>query len=148
MKCPKCQNMDTKVVDSRVIEDGQAIRRRRECEFCSHRFTTFERRGFTELLVVKKDGSKEMYDRQKLKRALILAFAKRKFDKEEIETLLNNLEMQWLAEGAEITSQQIGEDVLRVLKEIDPIAFVRFASVYRSFGDLDDFAKLLEKNKK
>lgn len=145
MKCPKCQNMDTKVVDSRVIESGQAIRRRRECEFCSHRYTTFERRGFTELLIIKKDGSKEMYDRQKLKKAILLAFAKRKFDKEEIDTLLNNLEMQRLSESNEISSQQIGEDVLRVLKEVDPIAFVRFASVYRSFQGLDDFAALLAK---
>ncbi len=147
MKCPKCQNMDTKVIDSRVVEWWQAIRRRRECEFCGHRFTTFEKRGFTELLVIKKDGSKEMYDRQKLKKAILLAFAKRKFEWEEIDTMLNNLEMQWVADHNEIQSQQIWDDVLRVLKEVDPIAFVRFASVYRSFEDLDDFAQLLKKNK-
>jgi len=145
MKCPKCQNMDTKVVDSRVIEAWQAIRRRRECEFCTHRFTTFERRGYTELLVIKKDGSKEMYDRQKLKKAILLAFAKRSFEKEQIETLLNNLEMQWLSENTEIKSSQIGEDVLRVLKEFDPVAFVRFASVYRSFNGFEDFSTLIKK---
>jgi len=137
--------MDTKVVDSRVIEEGQSIRRRRECEFCEHRFTTFERREFADLIVVKKAGSKEMYDRQKLKKALLLAFAKRSFDKEVIETMLNNLEMEWLAEATEISSSQIGEDVLRVLKEIDPVAFVRFASVYRSFKGFDDFAEIIQK---
>jgi transcriptional repressor NrdR len=136
--------MDTKVVDSRVIEEGQTIRRRRECEFCAHRFTTFEKRGYTELLVIKRDGSKEMYDRQKLKKAILLAFAKRSFEKEVIETLLNNLEMEWIAESAEISSQKIGEDVLRVLKEVDPVAFVRFASVYRSFDGFEDFAGVLK----
>ncbi len=144
MKCPKCQNMDTKVIDSRVIEEWQTIRRRRECEFCQHRYTTFERRWFTELVVVKKDGSKEMYDRQKLKNALILSFAKRKFDKDQIETIINNLEMQRLAEKSEITSTQIGDDILNVLKEIDPVVYVRFASVYRSFSNLDDFKKIIE----
>jgi len=147
MKCPKCQNMETKVIDSRVVENGQAIRRRRECEFCGHRFTTFEKRWFTELLVVKKDGSKEMYDRSKLKKAVLLAFAKRKFEKNEIDTLLNNLELQWLSDGNEVASQKIWDDVLNVLKGIDPIAFVRFASVYRAFDNLEDFAKLLKHNK-
>jgi len=98
MKCPKCQNMDTKVVDSRAIEDGQTIRRRRECEFCNNRFTTFERKGFTELMVIKKDGKKEMYDRQKLKKSLMLSFAKREFNNEKIENLLNILENEWMAE--------------------------------------------------
>jgi len=144
MKCPKCQNMDTKVIDSRVIEEWQTIRRRRECEFCQHRFTTFERRWFTELVVVKKDGSKEMYDRQKLKNALILSFAKRKFDKDQIDTIINNLEMQRLAEKNEITTTQIGDDILNILKEIDPVVYVRFASVYRSFSNLNDFKKIIE----
>ena len=139
MKCPKCQNMDTKVVDSRVIEDGQTIRRRRECEFCAHRFTTFERRGFTELMVIKRDGTKEMYDRQKVKQSLLLSFAKRDFDKEQIDTVLNNLELQRLAESNEVSSHQIGDDILRVLKELDAVAYVRFASVYKSFGGLEDF---------
>jgi len=86
-----------------------------------------------------------MYDRQKLKKAILLAFAKRSFEKEQIETLLNNLEMQWLAENTEIKSSQIGEDVLRVLKDIDPVAFVRFASVYRSFDSFEDFSTLINK---
>ena len=85
MKCPKCWNLETKVVDSRVIDDWQTIRRRRECEFCNNRFTTFERREFTDLTVVKKDGKKELYDRQKIKRALMLSLAKREYDSEKIE---------------------------------------------------------------
>jgi len=143
MKCPKCQSVETKVVDSRVIENNQTIRRRRECEFCQHRFTTFERKWFTEFWVIKKDWSKEMYDRQKLKKAILLAFAKRPFEKDEIETLLNNLEMQRLSSGTEVKSQQIWEDILLVLKEIDPVVYIRFASVYRSFNDFDDFKKAI-----
>ncbi len=136
--------MDTKVIDSRTIENGQTIRRRRECEFCNNRFTTFERRGTTELLVIKKDGTKEMYDRQKLKKAILLSFAKRNIDKEQLENIINNLESQRSNDGNEITSLQIGEDILRVLKEIDPVAYVRFASVYRSFNNFDDFKKLID----
>lgn len=144
MKCPKCQNMDTKVIDSRVIENWQTIRRRRECEFCAHRYTTFERRGYTELLIIKKDGSKEMYDRDKLKKALMLSFAKRKFEKDHIETMLNNMEMQRLAEWSEIESTKIGDDVMAFLKEMDSVAYLRFASVYKSFKDFDDFKKIIE----
>ncbi len=144
MKCPKCQSMETKVIDSRVIEDGQSIRRRRECEYCHHRFTTFERKWYTELVVIKKDGSKEMYDRQKLKKALLLSFAKRAIDKEQIENMINNLEAEWSSERNEITSKEIWDDVLRALKKIDPVAYVRFASVYKSFNSLQDFQKFIE----
>lgn len=139
MKCVKCQNMDTKVVDSRMIDNWQSIRRRRECEFCGNRFTTFERKWTTELMVIKKNWEKQMYDRHKLKRALMLAFAKRKIDKEEIENIINNLESQRSAEKNEITSKEIGDDILKTLKEIDPVAYVRFASVYQSFDNLEDF---------
>jgi len=144
MKCPKCQNMDTKVIDSRVIEDGWTIRRRRECEFCKHRFTTFERRNSTELVVSKKNWTKEVYDRQKLKHALVLSFAKRKVQQDEIETLLNNLEMQRVSEWSEITSVKIWDDVLRVLKWVDPVAYVRFVSVYKSFKDIKDFKQFID----
>lgn len=144
MKCPKCQNMDTKVVDSRVIDDWQTIRRRRECEFCENRFTTFERKGFTELMVVKKDWKKEMYDRQKLKKSLMLSFAKREFNNEKIENLLNSLENEWMAEWKEIDSKKIWEDILKMLKEIDPVVYIRFASVYKSFEDVEDFKKFIE----
>ena len=144
MKCPKCQNLETKVIDSRVIDDWQTIRRRRECEFCNNRFTTFERREFTDLTVVKKDGKKELYDRQKIKRALMLAFAKREFDTEKIWEILNNLENQRTSEWDEISSQKIGDDILEVLKELDPVAYIRFASVYKSFDNLEDFKKFIE----
>ena len=107
MKCGKCKNLDTKVIDSRIIENGQVIRRRRECEFCNFRFTTFERVGVTDLMVVKKDESKEMYDRLKLKRAILLAFAKTNIKNEEIEDMLSNLEIKWQSQGSEISSQQI-----------------------------------------
>ena len=144
MKCPKCQNVETKVVDSRVIDDWQTIRRRRECEFCWNRFTTFERKGFTELVVVKKDWKKEMYDRQKLKKALLLAFAKREFSNEKIENILNDLENQWTSEWSEITSKKIWDDILIALKEVDPVVYIRFASVYKSFDSLEDFRKFID----
>jgi transcriptional repressor NrdR len=99
MNCPKCNNVDTKVVDSRVIDDGQAIRRRRECEYCQQRFTTFEKKGYTELVVVKKDGTKEIYDKSKLKRAILLSFAKRTMHHEDIENMVSKLEIQWSSEG-------------------------------------------------
>ena len=145
MKCHKCQNLETKVIDSRVIDDWQTIRRRRECEFCNNRFTTFERREFTDLTVVKKDGKKELYDRQKIKRALMLSLAKREYDSEKIEDILNNLESQRTSEWDEISSQKIGDDILEVLKELDPVAYIRFASVYKSFDNLEDFRKFIEK---
>lgn len=144
MKCPKCQNMDTKVIDSRTIEEWQTIRRRRECEFCNNRFTTFERKWFTELMVIKKDGKKEMYDRQKLKKSLMLSFAKREFNSEKIENLLNILENKWMTEWNEISSKKIWNDILKMLKEIDPVVYIRFASVYKSFEGVEDFKKFIE----
>lgn len=143
MKCPKCQNAETKVVDSRVIDDWQTIRRRRECEFCGNRFTTFERREFTELVVVKRDWKKEMYDRQKVKKALLLSFAKREFNNEKIDNILNDLEMKRTWEWDEISSQKIGDDVLEMLKETDPVVYIRFASVYKDFDSLEDFRKFI-----
>jgi transcriptional repressor NrdR len=131
------------VIDSRIIDNGQTIRRRRECEFCGFRFTTFERVGITDLLVIKKDGSKEMYDRLKLKRAILLSFAKTDSKNEEIENMLNILEIKRQSQGNEITSQQIGDDVLDLLKQDYPVPYVRFASVYKSFEGLEDFKMLI-----
>ena len=121
MKCAKCNNPDTKVVDSRIVDNWQTIRRRRECEVCGHRFTTFERVWVTELMVIKKDWSKEMYDRSKLKKAILLAFAKTDFTNEEIENLLNTLEIKWQSEWSEIQSSVIWDDVLELLKNDDKI---------------------------
>jgi len=136
--------MDTKVIDSRTIENWQTIKRRRECEFCNNRFTTFERRWTTELIVIKKDWTKEIYDRQKLKKALLLSFAKREINQESLESVLNNLETQRSSEWNEISSIKIWEDILTALKEIDIVAYIRFASVYRSFNNLQDFKKFID----
>jgi len=144
MKCPKCSNADTKVIDSRVVENGQAIRRRRECEYCETRFTTFERRGSTDLTVVKKDGNKELYDRMKIKKALLLAYAKREVSNDHIEEMINQLEAQRSSQWSEITSSQIGKDIVLMLKENDPVAYVRFASVYLSFNTLEDFESIVK----
>lgn len=144
MKCPKCKNMDSKVVDSRMIEEGTIIRRRRECERCAYRFTTFERIGLTELVVIKRDGTKELYDRAKLRKAVMLAFAKRPLNAEVIDLMINNLEISWQNAGSEVSSQKIGDDILSALKEIDPVVYVRFASVYQSFENFSDFKQFIE----
>ena len=143
MKCSKCNQPDTKVIDSRLIEDGQTIRRRRECEKCGFRFTTFERVGVTDLMVVKKNGTKEFYDRLKLKRAIMLAFANSVVTSEEINNLLNTLELSWIT-GNIITSEKIAEDVMMALKDDYPVAYVRYISVYKKFKSLDDFKSLLQ----
>ena len=144
MKCPKCSNMDSKVVDSRMIEEGGVIRRRRECERCGHRYTTFERIGNVELGVIKKDWTKEMYDRAKLKKAVMLAFAKRSVQPDVIDALISNLEVKWQSEGSEVLSTKIWEDILASLREIDPVVYVRFASVYQSFNSFEDFKQFIE----
>ncbi len=141
MHCPKCSHNATKVIDSRVIENGAATRRRRQCESCGYRFTTFERRGPEELIVIKKDATKELYDRSKIKKSILLSFAKRKVSPEQIETLIADLEAQWSKSWTEIHTTKIGEDVVAALKEVDPVAYIRFASVYLKFETLDDFKK-------
>ena len=144
MKCPKCSNMDSKVVDSRMIEEWGVIRRRRECERCGHRYTTFERIGNVELVVIKKDWTKEMYDRAKLKKAVMLAFAKRSVQPDVIDALISNLEVKRQSEGSEVLSTKIWEDILASLREIDPVVYVRFASVYQSFNSFEDFKQFIE----
>jgi len=146
MKCPKCGYPSTRVLDSRVVDDWMAIRRRRECEKCGYRFTTFERPAIKELVVIKRDWSRQIYDREKIKRGLLLAFAKRPVGGAQIEQIINELESKWVGEGKEITSSKIGEDILQKLREVDPVAYVRFASVYKKFESLEDFAKILQEN--
>ena len=136
--------MDSKVVDSRMIEDGSIIRRRRECERCWHRFSTFERIWLTELTVIKKDWTKELYDRAKLRKSVLLAFAKRPYSPDAVDSLLTNLEIEWQANGHEITSKQIWDDILEGLKQMDPVVYVRFASVYKSFDSFEDFKHLID----
>lgn len=140
MQCPRCHHIETKVIDSRDVDNYSTIRRRRECLWCGSRFTTFERVWFTELMVVKKDGTKELYNRDKLKKSIMLAFAKRnQVNVEDIHNLVSNLEMKWLEWGNEISSHKIGEDVVDALKELDFVAYIRFASVYKQFKTIDDF---------
>ena len=141
MKCPFCGQPDSKVIDSRPTADGSSIRRRRECESCQKRFTTFETVETVQIIVVKKSGVKELFDKQKLLSGVLKATEKRPVDAvaivNEIEAELQNSLRQ------EVTSIEIGEMVMRKLKERDEVAYVRFASVYREFKDIDTFLKEL-----
>ncbi len=143
MKCPACANMDTKVIDSRVVEDGLGIRRRRSCEYCQQRFTTYEKVAVTDLIVIKRDGAKQMYDRDKLKRALVVAFGKNNFSLERIDEIISKLENKRSGSGKQIESKTIGEDVLDMLRDEDDIAYVRFASVFMEFETKKDFKEFL-----
>jgi len=145
MQCPKCKNPETKVIDSRVAEQGKMIRRRRECEKCGRRFTTFERAELSSLLVKKKDGTFEPYNREKLESGIWSACGKRPVTQMKIDEMLTGLEEKWNANKKGISSQTIGNDVMEALKKIDQIAYVRFASVYRSFKDVDEFKEELAK---
>lgn len=153
MRCPFCANPDTKVVDSRPTEEGQAIRRRRECESCYKRFTTYETVEEIPLMVVKKDGSRETFDRNKMMQGIIRACEKRPIPFAEIEKMVSAIETGLSnMMKKEMESYEIGEFVMDHLKKIDDVAYVRFASVYRRFTDADDFKaeieKLLEKDTK
>ena len=142
MKCPKCGDMDSKVVDSRIVDDGRGIRRRRECEYCQYRFTTFEKVGITYLFIIKKNWSKQIYDRDKLTNSITLAFAKRNINTAKIEEMINELELKWSG-LKEISSSKLGEDVLKSLKKYDTVAYIRFASVYKQFDSLEDFENII-----
>lgn len=140
MRCPKCGCEESKVVDSRPSESADAIRRRRECVGCGYRFTTYERREEVPLLVVKKDGTKETFDRQKLMRGLLAATVKRNINIETLDELIGDIEADLRDQGqTEVLSQDLGRLVLVKLRDIDKVAYVRFASVYRDFKDVDEF---------
>ncbi len=143
MHCPHCSTDDTAVVDSRLAEDGRAIRRRRECGKCGHRFTTYERQDISSLIVVKRDGTREPYSRSKLERGLWLACTKRPVTQEQIAGLLNKLEDQWSSAGTEVESTKIGSEVMEELRNLDKIAYIRFASVHREFADVEEFKEEL-----
>lgn len=145
VRCPFCAALDDKVLDSRVSKDGREIRRRRECEGCSRRFTTYERVEESMPLVVKVDGRREPFDRNKVERGLQFAFAKRPVAQAEVKTLAEDIEREVSELGvSEISSREIGERVLPRLRALDQVAYVRFASIYRDFRDLDGFAKELD----
>lgn len=145
MRCPSCGYQESKVIDSRPSDDGAAIRRRRECLECQHRFTTYERLGDSPLLITKSDGSTETYDRNKLMRGVTVACAKRPISPDQITSLIDDIEGELRSMPRnEILSTSLGTMVLERLRELDDVAFVRFASVYRDFKNVDEFAQALE----
>jgi transcriptional repressor NrdR len=145
MKCPFCSNADTQVVETRVAEDGDFIRRRRQCIACEKRFTTYERPDVTFPAVVKKDGRRIDYERAKLLASMNLALRKRPVSTEQVDGAVERIEEKLLTLGVrEIPSTRIGELVMRELKKLDKVAYVRFASVYRSFEDIDEFKTLVD----
>jgi len=145
MICPKCQHNDTRVLDSRETDGHKAVRRRRECEKCANRFTTFERLENNKFVVVKKDGSRERYDREKVEKGVWIACEKRKVTEDQVTSMINGLEEEWSNVGKEIPSKSIGEGIMKALRKLDEVAYIRFASVYRQFKDLESFKKELQK---
>ena len=140
MRCPYCNHSDSKVVDSRASKEGDAIRRRRECLKCEKRYTTYERIEEVAQMVIKKDGRREQFDRWKLKAGLLKAVEKRPVTLDQLEHLIDEVERQLFSSTEhEVTTIQIGEAVMNKLKGIDEVAYVRFASVYRQFKDLNEF---------
>lgn len=145
MRCPRCHNNHSRVIDSRQADDGRAIRRRRECENCSNRFTTFERIEATPLLVIKKNGTREEFNRDKILRGLIRSAEKRPVGMEQMEQIVDKVENRIRSLGEnEISSNLIGEYVMEELVDVDEISYIRFASVYRQFKDMSVFLKELQ----
>jgi transcriptional repressor NrdR len=155
MRCPFCASLETQVKDSRPADDHTTIRRRRVCDDCGGRFTTFERVQLRELTVVKRSGRRAPFDRDKLARSVSVALRKRDVSPERVERVINGIVSQLESMGeTEVTSQQVGETIMEALKNLDHVAYVRFASVYRNFSEAKDFGaivdelKLKEKEKK
>ena len=145
MKCPYCQHADTQVTDSRLTPDANAIKRRRECKGCERRFTTYERIERVPLTVVKKDNSREPYKRDKIQRSIGLAVTKRKVSADQVEAAVDGIEAELYNRGVtEVSSDDVGELVMQRLRELDEVAYIRFASVYRNFADLDDMREEME----
>lgn len=153
MKCPYCGNPDTRVIDSRPAEDGNSIRRRRSCDVCSKRFTTYEKVETIPLIIIKKDNNREQYNRGKIENGILRACYKRPVSAEMIQRSVNNIETKIFSlEEKEIPSSAIGELVMEELKDLDEVAYVRFASVYREFKDvntfMDELKKILDKEER
>jgi len=143
MKCPFCDKDDLSVLESRDSEDNEVVRRRRECSKCKKRFTTYERIEGSQLLVIKKEGKKEVFDKEKIRKGVMRACEKRSIDTETIEKITDQVEREMLKKkNNEVASRIIGNAVLRRLKGIDKVAYVRFASVYLDFDGIEDFTKL------
>src|SRR4051812_14953142 len=153
MKCPSCQDNNSRVVDSRPVDDGRSTRRRRECEKCGYRFTTFEKVEEIPLIVVKKEGTREEFSRDKILRGLIKACEKRPVPLKEIEDITADVEKELRSQGvSEVKSEAVGEMVMDRLAPVDEVAYVRFASVYRQFKDInvfiDELKELIKKEQK
>lgn len=149
MRCPFCSHEDTQVKDSRPSEDSAAIRRRRECSNCDARFTTFERVQLRELVVIKSDGSREPFERDKLLRSLKLALQKRPVEGETVERCVNDIIRQLESSGdSDVPTKTIGEYAMKTLEGLDPVAYVRYASVYKNFHEVNDFNAFLGDLKK
>jgi transcriptional repressor NrdR len=146
MRCPFCNHEDTQVKDSRPSEDGSSIRRRRFCTACNSRFTTFERVQLRELTVVKTNGEKRIFDRDKIARSMAIALRKRPVDADALEMAINRIVQKLESEGeSDIPTRRIGALVMDELKKLDAVAYIRYASVYRDFGTADDFEKFVDK---
>jgi len=146
MKCPFCGKVDSQVLESRTVEEGDSIRRRRECGKCGKRFTTFEKVKGSVLWVIKKDGRREVFEKDKIKRGILRAIEKRPISLDLVDDVVDQVEREMLrSDKQEISSRVIGNAVLKRLKKIDKVAWLRFASVYLEFEDLTDFEKLIEK---
>jgi transcriptional repressor NrdR len=144
MKCPFCAHADTQVIDSRASDEGATIRRRRRCLGCDKRFTTYERVELALPTLIKRGGSRAEYDRNKLRASMLLALRKRPVPRESVEDAIGRIEDRLLsAAQREIKSEKLGELVMRELKRLDKVAYIRFASVYRSFEDIDEFAEVV-----
>jgi transcriptional repressor NrdR len=145
MRCPFCQNEDTQVKDSRPTEDGAAIRRRRQCDKCGSRFTTFERVQLRDLVVLKRSGRRAPFDRDKLARSLSIALRKRPIEPDQVEQLISGIVRKLESSGeSEVTSETIGEMVMEALRNVDSVGYVRYASVYKDFTEASDFADFIE----
>jgi transcriptional repressor NrdR len=147
MKCPFCAHLNTKVLETRIVEEGGALRRRRECIKCGRRFTTFEKVRDTVLWVIKKSGKRDPFDREKVKRGILRSIEKRPVSLDLVEDMVNDIERELLRNGKEeIPSKMIGNAVLKRLKKVDKVAWLRFASVYLEFEDITDFEKTIDKS--
>ena len=142
MRCPFCKSGNTDVVDSREVLNGESIRRRRECESCGKRFTTYEKADMAEITVIKKDGTREPFDRNKILRGIMIAGQKRSISRERMESIVDKIETRMRSSGTkEIKSRKIGDMVVKELFNTDPVAYIRFASVYNNFDSPEEFRK-------
>lgn len=149
MRCPFCATQDTRVIDSRLASEGDQVRRRRECIACKERFTTYEFAELTLPKIIKRDGARETFDENKLRSGILRALEKRPVNSEDFEAAVSRIKKHITAKGdREITADELGELVMKELKSLDHVAFVRFASVYRSFQDVSEFTEMIETLKK